>query len=849
MTDQAVKQSKPKLSDGHKRAIGLEKAAQFGDRKLSRHAREYLDRNEALKDLPLSIIRRAWFSMAHLLLAPGAHVVDMGCRDGDMTFAMAVMYPHLKFTGIDLDKKRINKARQLYQRDNLEYRVGDITTDAGFDEGSLDAIINSFILHEVYAGAKYHDRPVVNALERQFSLLKPEGQMFIRDYAMPPPGEFVLIEMPDAPSTGEDIHSLSEPDLLVWYSEHARPRQDPGCNGFFLEELPPRYPNTRLFRLPYKWAYEFINRKDDRETLQIELPKEYAFFTQREYRKALRSMGARVLYSSPHWDEAEISEKFEGHFRLYNDDGTPLGPPPTSFVALAQKIGERKSLLLLERRPSHKSETHMKITAMRNERSGKLVDVASRNVNMTEVIPYRVTESGDLTVFLHEGAPRGIANAVLRSGKNLDEKRWSGHMTEAIGINSEIIANLPQDDVKAVLHFARDHLGLKPVTGALMERGPGFYPAPEYIEEFIGTRFLRVESTHGPIAPKTTDPDTEGFTTKGMIREVSAQSVLNAISVGYIPSSRLEVQLLTLFDRLGLQAETWEESPMILREEPPESLFDFKDFAKRMASEDRRYKTTRGSAGQLRPVQSIFVDEGWVDGGISGLGAQDLEFVISDESTLNKVAVLPLTKNAHGQVMAGISAEYLPVPQRFQNNGLSMRVPCFDLPKDITNLHQTKKFIADKFGVKPQDVYRLGESYYCHLGVTPQRIFPFAVACNKGAGKMLGGPVQFAPMDYIWNIIGKVLDWNCDELFLSSMTKAYRRLSYQNELSLKMAAGRDSMYGMTADGPEALEDMTGLGGTQKGEGPAFPGLMEEKTDAETSRNPLPSIDSKKMNIQ
>src|SRR5690606_18341862 len=95
-------------------------------------------------------------------------------------------------------------------------------------------------------------------------LLKNEGLMLIRDYALPQRGEYVLLEMPDTISRGKDIKSMSEADLLVWYSERARPKDDPGCHGFFLEELPPRFPQTRLFRLPYKWAYEFITRKDNR---------------------------------------------------------------------------------------------------------------------------------------------------------------------------------------------------------------------------------------------------------------------------------------------------------------------------------------------------------------------------------------------------------------------------------------------------------------------------------------------------------------------------------------------------------------------------------------------------------
>lgn len=53
-------------------------------------------------------------------------------------------------------------------------------------------------------------------------------------------------------------------------------QDEPGAAGFFLEELPIRSP-VLLFRLPHKWAYEFIMRKDRRVQWQAEMPKEYTF--------------------------------------------------------------------------------------------------------------------------------------------------------------------------------------------------------------------------------------------------------------------------------------------------------------------------------------------------------------------------------------------------------------------------------------------------------------------------------------------------------------------------------------------------------------------------------------------
>ena len=86
-----------------------------------------------------------------------------------------------------------------------------------FEDNSLDAIINSFVLHEVFSGSRYNERIVSDTLRHHLKALKNGGTMFIRDYARPPPEEFVLMEMPDKPSNGPALKDLSESDLLVWW--------------------------------------------------------------------------------------------------------------------------------------------------------------------------------------------------------------------------------------------------------------------------------------------------------------------------------------------------------------------------------------------------------------------------------------------------------------------------------------------------------------------------------------------------------------------------------------------------------------------------------------------------------
>ncbi len=734
------------------------------------------ERQRILKSLPKTLVRKAWFNMAHLIVEPGAVIADMGCGSGAVTYAMAALNPRQHFIGVTPQPETFALAQEKYDLPNLEYRLGDVR-DVMFEENSLDAIINSFMLHEVYSAAGCNDWAVIETLEAQLRQLKKGGQLFLRDHVMPSE-DFVLMEMPDVPSRGDSIMEMSEADLLIHYAEEARTRHASNYRGFYLEELPARFPHTRLFRVPAKWAHEFILRKDDRDIWEEELYKEYTFFTEREFRWTMRGMGARVLYSAPHWDEQIVRKRFDKKFRLFDEHGNSLGSPPTSFIALFQKVGDNKSLVLQERKPvrGKKENQNLRLMTMRDEVDGTIVDVVSRGLEVTEVIPYRITEDGHLNVFVHEGLPRGLVNAVQRSGVNIDRKKWSGHMIEAIAVPQEILHGVMPHDIARLKTFGHDYLGLQPTGFSTLENGPGFYPAPDCVDERIETKYMRVEKPAGQIKPLQPLDEIKGFSTQGFFREIDAQEILNAIGVGLIPSSRLELQILALFEKLEMPYDSWADCPLVLEEAEFEEKTSYRKIIEKLNAKDDRFKEIKGTAGQLRTVNSVFVDEGRIGGGLTGLASRTMEFVVHEEKTQNIAVVLPLARSINGEVMAGICEQYLPVPQRYKGNGYVVSCPSFSLPKEITNMELAQKYIAEKFEVPIECVARMGESFFSHIGVMPQRIYPFAVtkAGAKGWQKIgrQHGVTNHAPL----YDLHKLLYWDNHYSFMKVVAMAYKSI-------------------------------------------------------------------------
>lgn len=758
-----------------------------------------------LKDIPPEVIRRAWFSTAHLVLQNGARVLDINCREGTRTYAMAVLNPKIEFIGIDRNANLIDQAEKKYELPNLKFMSGNIQENF-VPKGSLDATINSFTLHEIYSENNCSEKAVTDSLERQFELLTENGYVFIQGHMMPPEEEYALIEMPEDPARGKGIEEISEIELLNLYSEQARPRENDNYRGFYLEELPPRFPKTRLFRLPAKWAHEFILRKDNRKNWDNEIHKEYTFFTIHDFNRTLKNYGARVLYSAPNWDEQIIKSRINKKVRLFDEDGEPQGTPETSHVILAQKTKEKQSLTLQERRPCRNENPNMRIVAMRNEHDGSTLDVVSRGMHITEILPYRVTQEGKLHVYVHEGIPRCLINTVPRKGPNIDGKQWSGHMTEALAVPQEIFETLDENHFRSTLNFAQDYLGLKPDMGCLFEHGPGFYPAPDSIDEHIETKYINVKKPKKTIEPKIVLDDIDGFSTRGRIRELDAQQILNAVGVGLIPTSRLEIQILALYEKLGLTYQSWAECPLMIKTGEPEKTTKLQDIIANLAKDDTRFKETKGVAGQLKTMQSVFVDEGQDKGGIKGLASRDKDFVLNEDGSMNTAIILPLTRKINGEVMAGLIEQYLPVPQRYRGNGYMVNCPSFTLPAEIKNFDMARRYIADKFEVPTDCVSRMGESYFSHIGITPQRIYPFAVSTAGAKGwKKVGrthGATTYTPLYRLYRML--YLDNYYS--FMKIVAMSYQAcMGYDSDLSIgthfqqSHADRKGSFVGMSTD--------------------------------------------------
>ncbi|HRC27516.1 MAG TPA: class I SAM-dependent methyltransferase, partial [Alphaproteobacteria bacterium] len=173
---------------------------------------------------------------------------------------------------------------------------------------------------------------------------------------------------------------------------------------------------------------------------------------------------------------------------------------------------------------------------------------------------------------------------------------------------------------------------------------------------------------------------------------------------------------------------------------------------------------------------------GYAEGGVTGLGARDMDFVIPDDETVNTAVVLPLARSISGEVMAGVVTRYLPVPQRYESSGLTLTVPSFPLPRTVRTLWEARKYIAEQFEVKPENVVRMGESYFCHAGLTPHRVYPFAVSVTAKPSSGPGSLTRFSPLRGLWKMLYRIVKTH--QSYMKVISEAYQALGVNSDMSL-----------------------------------------------------------------
>jgi len=686
------------------------------------------------------------FVGAHFLLDPGSRIADMGCGSGSGTYQLALFNPQLHVIGVDINPESVRIAREKFKLPNLAFLVGDAAQPI-FADDPLDGILSSSTLHHVYTFNGYSRDAVRQALASHLQCLRHEGVFVLRDFVSPATDAYVLLELAHDASREPAASELSDADLLTTFARTARPLDKRCGPGFFLEEIDPRNPGTRLFRLPHKWAAEFVLRKDYRSHWDVELFEEYTYFTADEFVDELTRAGGRLLSAEPYWNPWIVKNRFKGKFRLIDENGRDLGWPATNFVAVAQRVAPGSSLKLIERRPSDRPPSFLGVQSMKDEpgAGASAYDLISRPYPVCDLLPWRLAD-GRLRVAARHGYPRPITRAVPRGPTMIDGSRWGGYLIEPI--TGMVPPDAPADTIAATL-MERAGIARDAVIG--IEAGVSYYPSPGGIDEIVNSLFVELSAAvlHRPLSAAIS-----GFSTAGQVREFDAQDLLRAAHVGILPEARLEMNVYALMDKLGIRPDPFIGEPIEIPDAPARACLrrsSIGDLLARPAATS--FVRTDTPSGYLRLVRSTFADQTVENGLPRTLAEQDLEFVVPSELSVNTVVALPTM--CDGEPFVGLETRLLPVPQLHEGNARILTAPAWRLGRNVMTAAQVTEFVSAAMGVSFDDIVPLGASYFPSAGITPERVHPFIVRLSGDCADL---PYDFVPLAQLRSQLGRLRD-------------------------------------------------------------------------------------------
>lgn len=688
-----------------------------------------------LQGMNASMKQKVALTAAHLL--GQGKIADLGMGSGTGSDALAALYPDLKVVGVDLDPEMVQRAREAFDRPNLSFEIGDVARQV-FPDGSLDGIFNSSVLHHVTSYNGYDRELAALALGRQVAQLKEHGVLIVRDFVAPDDRAVWLDVRAAAPAAGSDEPlEASDAQLLERFGREFRSLSEtPGFDYETVEspQGPAVRSGFRRYRLSHRHAIEFILRKDYRRDWANEVREEYCYYTQEQFEAVFRSLGLRILASTPIHNPWIVENRFRGRFYLFDTRGQALDDPATNFVIVGERVAAGEGVDFVEH-PSERPVSFLEMLHYRDRQTGSLIDVVRRPNTTIDVLPWFV-DRGELFVLCRTSYPRPILRAAARSTDPAGGTGRTSYVAEPLNVlQSDRPLGLTVEDL------LQRAIGLSPGQIVEMREGSTYYPSPGGVLEEVRSVHVEVEPlyVHRPLTGLS------GFATSGQVQAVAAQQILRAAQVGGLPDARLELNVHQLLDRLGQPPDVWIGTEVELAEAtPPAAVASLRELG---AMPGRRRFVACHESARFLDVRCSRFDE--VSSGGDVVATQHREFVVP--SRLSSItAATALLRRVGEQVFLGLDDDDRPVAQAIAGSSRLVVTPAWRLPDSICTRHEmrrwTRQRIAREYGLLCGRTWPLGGPYHPSPGVTPEVVYPLAIEITDERERVCR-PLHWVPLE------------------------------------------------------------------------------------------------------
>lgn len=257
----------------------------------------------------------------------GKSILDVGPGGGALMDLIEHELGNVKVQGIDISKNVINSLNEKKIKENHKWAVieGDaLKLDNYFDKGSVDTIIYSSIIHELYSyipfnGKKFNIDTVKEALKSAWNILSSGGRIIIRDGIMTEPKEeYRIIKFNNI----EDLKIL-----------------DNYCNDFKGRKVTYEKISKNTVKMLVNDSMEFLYTYTWGEnSYSLEVKEQFGYLTPTEYLSLIKDNleGSNIVYSK-HFLQDGYEENLLNKISIYNENMEIVKLPDSTFILVIEK--------------------------------------------------------------------------------------------------------------------------------------------------------------------------------------------------------------------------------------------------------------------------------------------------------------------------------------------------------------------------------------------------------------------------------------------------------------------------------------------------------------------------------
>ncbi|WP_018883634.1 class I SAM-dependent methyltransferase [Paenibacillus massiliensis] len=258
----------------------------------------------------------------------GTRVLDIGPGGGVLLDLIEQELPDVQAVGIDISTNVIEALERKKQLEGHQWQVmkGDaLQLESSIEPGSVDTIIFSSILHELYSyierdGHKFNLLTVADALRSAYRVLAPGGRIIIRDGIMTEPLE-----------QRRRIRFL-EADGVRWLERYAK--------DFAGRKIEYTVLGDDEVELPVNDAMEFLYTYTwGAEAYVHEVQEQFGYLTPSGYRKFIHeTLGEEAgILVAEHYLQAGYTEALQERIDLRDEKANPVPLPDSTCLWVIEK--------------------------------------------------------------------------------------------------------------------------------------------------------------------------------------------------------------------------------------------------------------------------------------------------------------------------------------------------------------------------------------------------------------------------------------------------------------------------------------------------------------------------------